>query len=297
MTCKIVLKGLQDFKDNGASVLFPQKTLHLHAMLLNAGHSTQSSFSYDWHGLKRGSSEFAIWQYTLSGQGRLDYAGNTYELNPGQAFLVHVPHEHRYYYPHGGTEPWEFMYVSLYGKELLRLWLDIERRAGPVISFSPESKTLKTALRILQLAIKQELNTPFTASALAYEMLMSVLEDGLQNIPGESKEPEFIKRVLRYCLNHLDSELDVDELAAIAGYSRCHFSRIFTKSYGMPPANFVRELRLRQAIRLLQSEHLSIKEIAARCGFLDASHFSKAFKSETGKSPRAFRSGSPGEEE
>lgn len=293
MTCKIVLKGLEGFRDNGAAIFFPQRQIHLHTILFNVGHSMQTNTSYDWHGLKRGSNEFAIWQYTISGEGRLDYGGNTYELKPGQAFILHVPHDHRYYYPQGGKEPWEFMYISLCGHELLRLWLEIERRAGPVVSFSPESKTVKTALRILQMGIKQEIGSPFVASSLAYELLMCTLEESFRQIPGQPEEPEFIKKVLRYCLNHLDSELDVAELAAVAGYSRSHFSRAFAESYGMPPASFVRELRLRHAIRLLQSEHLSIKEIAERCGFLDASHFSKAFKAETGKSPRSFRSGSP----
>jgi transcriptional regulator GlxA family with amidase domain len=92
----------------------------------------------------------------------------------------------------------------------------------------------------------------------------------------------------------LKEDLDVNDLAAVAGLSRHHFSRIFAASEGMGPGAYLARLRLRHAVRLLQTTDHAIKNIAMDCGFADANYFSKAFRKAYGLSPQALRSRTAG---
>ena len=57
--------------------LFPKSGVHLHSMLVNCGYQTVDSASYRWDGMKRGSGDMVIWQYTLAGAGAFDFGGRT----------------------------------------------------------------------------------------------------------------------------------------------------------------------------------------------------------------------------
>jgi AraC-like DNA-binding protein len=69
----------------------------------------------------------------------------------------------------------------------------------------------------------------------------------------------------------------VPELAAAAGMSPAHFSRMFTKAFGCGPAAALELVRLGRAATTLQRTNLSISEVAEHHGFADAYHFSKRF--------------------
>ena len=273
-----------------AGMLFPHRSIPLHSMLTGCGHEMRDTPSYDLHGLKRGNAEFTIWQYTIAGEGSLDCDGASYKLRPGDAMMIHVPQNHRYRLA-AGTPLWEFIYVSMNGRDAMRLWYELERLHGPVVKFQEDSKSVQAACEILRLAKAGELKTPFAASALAYKMLMAHFEDLSPYGAGEEGDRLLLKRIADFCLANISREISVDDLAEAAGYSKFHFSRLFRKSCGMPPASFLRDLRLKTAIRLLQMERMTVKEISAKCGFSDESYFCKLFKRSYGTTPEAFRHG------
>lgn len=78
-------------------------------------------------------------------------------------------------------------------------------------------------------------------------------------------------------------------LAETAGMSRTAFSEQFKELTGRTPIDFLKEVRLRLATRLLTSTNLPVKTIASRVGFSSRSYFSKAFKTFTGVGPADFR--------
>ena len=89
-----------------------------------------------------------------------------------------------------------------------------------------------------------------------------------------------------------DGRLDqfsVPHLARIAGVSRGHLIRVFRGEFGVGPAEALRLLRLDRAAVLLARTNLQVQEIAAQCGFVDAFHFTRAFKAAYGHSPRVLR--------
>ena len=93
-----------------------------------------------------------------------------------------------------------------------------------------------------------------------------------------------------YCLENIERHPDIDELAAVAGYSRGHFYRKFKKKTGQNPHEFILDLKMRFAMRKLQTQYnVSVKEVAAACGFDDPSYFCKVFKKIFGVTPACFR--------
>lgn len=93
----------------------------------------------------------------------------------------------------------------------------------------------------------------------------------------------------------LDAPHDPHTLASLAreaAMSRSAFAARFRAVLRKTPMDYVREVRLREAARLLRRSDLSIDVVAQRAGFASRSHFSRAFRASFGQPPSAWR-GSP----
>ncbi len=288
MNGKIMLKEMTRLPLKEMSLVFPARTVPLHSMLTSCGHSRRNSTEYNWHGLKRGRTEFVLWQYTISGLGRLEYEGKSFDMTPGRGMLLHIPHDHRYYFPEE-SDGWEFIYICFHGREVIRVCNDIIKKAGPVNVFEVPGRTIETAVDILGMAFEGQISTPYMSSSLAYRLSMSLTDDLLPESSMKGETPGFLQRINDYCRDNPEKDLDVGELARIAGYSRYHFTRLFTEKRGISPGAFIRERRLARSVKMLQSGNLPIKEVSSACGFEDASYFCKAFRKAYGVSPAKFR--------
>lgn len=99
-----------------------------------------------------------------------------------------------------------------------------------------------------------------------------------------------LARALDRILENPAADHTVESLADEASMSRSAFAERFTAAFGRPPMNLVNHVRMQRAAQLLERrEELSVDEIADRVGFSSRSHFSRAFKKHTGKSPAEFR--------
>ncbi|MFF0450664.1 helix-turn-helix transcriptional regulator [Streptomyces sp. NPDC004609] len=83
--------------------------------------------------------------------------------------------------------------------------------------------------------------------------------------------------------------LDLDAVAAHAGYSRYHFVRSFKAEYGCTPGRYLSRRRIERAEELLRSADLSVTEICALVGFSSLGTFSSRFKRRTGLTPSEYR--------
>jgi AraC family transcriptional regulator len=106
--------------------------------------------------------------------------------------------------------------------------------------------------------------------------------------PGLPKQK--LRAVLEYIHEHLDAELSLDHLAAVAHLSPYHFARLFKNSTGLPPHQYVIARRVERAKELLRGpERPPLAEVATELGFADQSHFTRHFKRLVGVTPRDFR--------
>jgi len=99
-----------------------------------------------------------------------------------------------------------------------------------------------------------------------------------------------INRVTDYIERHLDEAITLDSLAQIACFSPFHFHRIFSALTNETINTFIQRKRIETAARLLANdENKSISEIAYRCGFGSAAHFSRTFRKHFGMTAKEFR--------
>jgi AraC family transcriptional regulator len=98
-----------------------------------------------------------------------------------------------------------------------------------------------------------------------------------------------LEQVYDYIECNLHRPLTVTELAAVAGVSPTHFTRLFRRQTGEPPYRYVRKRRLDRAERLIVGTQLSLAAVAAAVGFSDQSHLSRVMRAERGLTPGQVR--------
>jgi AraC family transcriptional regulator len=98
-----------------------------------------------------------------------------------------------------------------------------------------------------------------------------------------------VTRVIRAIERHPDASLVLGELAREAGLSPYHFLRTFTGLIGVTPHQYVMRTRLREAASRLVADSDHVLDVALDCGFGDVANFHRAFRTEFGVSPRAYR--------
>ncbi len=99
-----------------------------------------------------------------------------------------------------------------------------------------------------------------------------------------------ILRVLIHIQHHLDDELRLEEMAAVACFSPYHFHRVFRGMVGEPVKEYVRRLRLERAAARLKLGSAPVIQLALAAGYQTHEAFTRAFKAAFGLSPARFRS-------
>lgn len=107
-----------------------------------------------------------------------------------------------------------------------------------------------------------------------------------------STERDYYQRIVRtliYIQQHLDDELELENLASVAAFSRFHFHRVFRALIGESLKEHIRRLRLERAARKLKQQATPITEIAFEAGFETHESFTRAFGAMFGVSPSDYR--------
>lgn len=255
-------------------------------MPTSTGYDLQTSPSYVWDGRARGQTPFTVLQHTISGMGTLRYENRTMKMRPGEAMLVIVPHNHRYWVEAGDS--WEFFWISMHGREALRIHEMILNARGPVIRLN--ASTIDRLAGCCLRLIEGEGEMPGAASAIAYEAAMALFDDTFGPAEIFPASENSLARAVQFISANLNGNLDVDALAKVAGLSRAHFSRSFAEMTGLAPAQYVLQERMKRAAKLLLANRdVPVKEVAALTGIPDNNYFAKVFRRTYGTSPTDFR--------
>ena len=99
-----------------------------------------------------------------------------------------------------------------------------------------------------------------------------------------------MQRVLDHIDRHLDGDLDLTTLSGVAAFSKYHFQRQFTATFGLSVHRYVQLARMKRAsYRLAYRDAESVTEIAFDAGYEAPDAFARAFRRRFGQSPSAFR--------
>ena len=88
---------------------------------------------------------------------------------------------------------------------------------------------------------------------------------------------------------HFADPLDLEQMAAHAGFSKFHFARAFKDAYGETPTNYLTRRRVERAKNLLRSANLTVTEVCMLVGFSSLGSFSSRFSELVGMSPSTFQ--------
>ena len=161
--------------------------------------------------------------------------------------------------------------------------------------FLPEELVMefaRTLPRIIQLDQTHRLPQVIEARHLLSGLLLHWVQwTWVSQRPGthQSGLSERIERAEKVARERLGQGFGVTELAAAAGLSRSRFSVLYREHRGQTPGIFLRDLRIRQAERLLRESNWGVTDIAALVGYADPSVFIRVFCRYHGQTPTVWR--------
>lgn len=104
-----------------------------------------------------------------------------------------------------------------------------------------------------------------------------------------SKLHKKISEVITFINRNYDKDIGLDYVAEAFDLSKAHLSRAFKKVTGFTFIEYLNNLRIHEAQKLLADNSLNIAEIAEKVGYQSSIHFGRVFKLITGSTPRDYR--------
>ncbi|MBO5798280.1 MAG: helix-turn-helix transcriptional regulator [Clostridia bacterium] len=207
------------------------------------------------------------------GSGRVDTAREHLDFAAGTAYILppHTPHAV------GSTEG--FMDVYLHADTL-------PFPAGEITCVRDVEELSVLADLMYTMHVKSRARYAASLSSLG-DLIVQMITDRL----NESGCHPLSLSLRDYLAQHLaDPEITMQTLSAHFNYTDDHLRRCFKEDFATTPLDYLFDLRIRQAKRLLRQMPVwTVEEIARQCGFEDPLYFSRVFKKAVGVSPRQFR--------
>lgn len=177
----------------------------------------------------------------------------------------------------------DFWTQALYGKQ---------ESAYLLFHCGRETKIRECVLRILQQAETKQAYQSQMLDALFHVFLITLLQDHEQDVvisnPENQRDDRNIVRIINF-ISEKYKFLTLSQLAGEFHYSERQMARILKEYTGTSFGDFIRDIKLKRAVDLLQKSSLSIQSIVEAVGYSDLSHFYRVFKKEYGCTPIEYR--------
>ena len=113
--------------------------------------------------------------------------------------------------------------------------------------------------------------------------------DKVEELKVEGNDDILMKRVMKSVNAHIsDPEFNVERLSADVGLSRAQLHRKMKEITGITSSEFIRNIRLEQAAKLIKEGKINITQVAYTVGYNNQTHFSTVFKKHFGMSPSEY---------
>lgn len=227
--------------------------------------------------------------FVLEGEGTFIQNGQRHALRPRDAFCLfpHVTHE---YWTHP-EEPLQKIFIAFDGK----LATELLARIGLTPDSPHRSGVLTPETANGMRAFMEEVREPKGGSSDLGRLTRFLgLFDRISRSPAARElQPDvsipWLQKGKEYMDIHFAGGITVEGVSAHAGVDRTHFAKQFRKAYGLSPVQYIQQLKMNQAKRLLVQTPLTLTEVAHSVGYPDLFSFSKAFKKQVGQPPNRYR--------
>ena len=226
--------------------------------------------------------ERGVEEFYCRGASRLSPTGSIVLINPQE---VHTGRAATH-------EPWVYRAIYPYPALLREVASQFGNRSpsfpyfrSPVVFDQHLARALSRLHRILETS-RETLERQTTFVMTLAQLIMRHAENGLAVRPAGC-ESRAIRIAREYIDAHYTANPSLKELAEVVGLNPFYLVRVFRKEVGMPPHEYLTQVRVERAKKLL-FDGFSIAEVALDTGFVDQSHFTKRFKRLVGFTPKQF---------
>lgn len=181
---------------------------------------------------------------------------------------------------------------DLLGKDEMAVVRNFFDSAGRGFEFHGQGRS---QAETLMLAMREQDDLERLASFLRLLGILAKCEDR-EPLASEGYRPSLrqsqidrVDRVVRFLHQNKTSKVALEDVAAVANLSPRGFCRFFKTNVGKTFGQYLQELRVGEACRMLLETELPVTEVALESGFFNVSNFNRRFREQKGMTPREFR--------
>ncbi|HVM49910.1 MAG TPA: AraC family transcriptional regulator [Candidatus Acidoferrum sp.] len=230
-----------------------------------------------------------VFIHCAAGSGRCEVAGQTHEVGKDQLLVIPagIPHA----YGAATKDPWTIHWFHAVGTNvpfyLQRLGVTVET---PLVPLEGDVRLFALFEDVLEDLERACTLTHLIYAAHSLSHLMGVILRHREEFAHKAIDSrERAATSIEFMKEHLREPLQIASLAAVVNLSRSHYTTLFQRVTGYAPLRYLNHLRMQRAVQLLNTTHLSIKEIGEQVGFPDQFYFSRAFSRMHGHAPSQHR--------
>lgn len=265
-----------------------ERELPVYAVGIGAGHEQEELTIGNWMGIN-----VLHLHMTVSGCGIVHHEGKRYILPIGT--MMYTPPKvmpHIAPAPGGWIDNWVTIFLADLspGSSILSL-------GDKLRIFRPENPN---EINRMYETINRELTSGtlhgrLMAAAEAYRMICAVISCLEENSDESLTDSLVVSDAVNYIHAHVSENITLSDLCAVCrGIRPQYLCRLFKRYMEMRPVEYIRKVRISRAKKLLSNTDLPVQEVAARCGFENATYFYRCWNKTEKESPAEYRRGHKG---
>lgn len=225
--------------------------------------------------------------YTIDGEAKLVFDNATFHLKKGDLVLLHK-------YPRFILTPlnkhnydWKILFLHINGDDIKDMFNEIRQNNIVILHDFPMEKISSPFDKIIDEMRNYDDGQENRISAHIYSLLLDI-RDFAQK--GADDTCPALTHILDYIRDNYLSPITLDDIVKYTYISKSHINSLFIKHLGITPMQYVMSLRIQKAQEMLCTTNLTIKKIAALCGFKDDRSMIYVFKAHCETTPQQLRS-------
>lgn len=234
--------------------------------------------------LKRKSYNSFLFMYIRAGEGAVYFDDKVVTAKAGDIVLLNCYRPHAY-----STEGWETVWCHFDGNICTEYFNLIYNRSGCVLPLHGSPLIPDCLQDILQTLQSGQILNEHLVSCHIQRMLAEIYGMAAQYPSNGTEQDHPMVKAITYIKANYASKISLNDLAEHLCMSVYYFCRVFKKTTGYSPYEYVTMVRLNHAKDLLKTTKLTVKEISFATGFNSEANFITCFKQHTKNTPTEFR--------
>ena len=226
----------------------------------------------------------------VSGEGTLDYDGQSYVIRPGNLFWIDC-NKPQYYCTSPAVGHWRILWVHFYGAPCEAYYkLFLSQNDGRAVVHPSSDMAIRSTLdTLLKLYLEggNTLQDDVQASAMLTQLMSHCIHAA--GMHSANRLPNYVIDARSYINMHYAERITLDDLSRSISINKFYLQKLFKRCIGLSPNEYLIHTRLTHAKQLLRTSTTPINQIAMDVGINNIGHFITLFKRYEGITPSAYR--------